>query len=239
MASWRAAAAQETVFAAIGDTLVFFRASVHDAYVARFARNFIKRRQSGSVFSRFAGTRFLSASAGMGLAAAVAREERDPGPESLLRLLSSTEGPHRIGVGVLPSPLRALLAAFLAWLMAGGLSYTVMIYPHVLPWLMVAAAVCFATRPDLDSFLAWTKRCAPQVAKNKKMLVDKIRTQVAPYIMGLRPPVLSDYGLFSVVTLMDHADYVYVYAGFMSRWCLLGWYNAADDYNFDKIGMVR
>lgn len=67
------------------------------------------------------------------------------------------------------------------------------------------------------------------------MLLDKLRAQVAPYMMGLRPPTLDDYALFSVVTVVDHADYVYVYLGFLSRWGLLGWYNIADDYNFDKI----
>lgn len=67
------------------------------------------------------------------------------------------------------------------------------------------------------------------------MLFDKLRAKMAPYVMGLRPPTLDDYGLFSVVTVVDHADYVYLYAGFLSRWVLLGWYNIADDYNFDKI----
>ncbi|CDF77501.1 unnamed protein product [Chondrus crispus] len=50
--------------------------------------------------------------------------------------------------------------------------------------------------------------------------------------------MLDDYALFSVVTVVDHADYVYVYAGVLGRWCLLGWYNIADDYNFDKIRAI-
>lgn len=120
-------------------------------------------------------------------------------------------------------------------LVVGLLGYVVVVFPHAVPWLLLSATVCFAARPDLDSFRAWTKRCAPMVAKKKTMLLDKVRAQMAPYMMRFNPPVLDDYGLFSVVTVIDAADYVYVYAGFLSRWVLLGWYNIADDYNFDKI----
>lgn len=67
------------------------------------------------------------------------------------------------------------------------------------------------------------------------MLLDKVRASVAPYVMRLNPPVLDDYGVCSVVTVVDGADYVYVYVGFLGRWMLLGWYNRGDDYNFDKI----
>ncbi|PXF40967.1 hypothetical protein BWQ96_09322 [Gracilariopsis chorda] len=95
-------------------------------------------------------------------------------------------------------------------------------------------AICFATRPDLHNFLACVTERAPQLAKRKTLLLDRIRVRLAPYIMKVRQPVLYDCGLFSVLTVVDHADYVYVYAGALSRWCLLGWYNVADDYNFDR-----
>lgn len=223
---------------AIGDTIVLFRTSVQDAYVARVARMLRRKRgkgTGGAILTRVSGSTLLNASAGMGLAAVVAREHRDPGPESLLRMLSSTSGPQRIGVGWLPAAIRDLLARLCAWFSSAFSVWVMAWYPHVLPCIFVTSAVCFATRPDLASFVAWTKSCAPRVAARKTMFIDKLRAQVAPYVMGLRPPVLDDYGLFSIVTVMDHADYVYVYAGFLSRWCLLGWYNISDDYNFDKI----
>lgn len=172
----------------------------------------------------------------MGLAALVAQEQRQvSAPVSLLRLLSSTKGPQRLGIGWLPAPARMVAGGLMVGLVVGLLGYVVVVFPHAVPWLLLSATVCFAARPDLDSFRAWTKRCAPMVAKKKTMLLDKVRAQMAPYMMRFNPPVLDDYGLFSVVTVIDAADYVYVYAGFLSRWVLLGWYNIADDYNFDKI----
>lgn len=242
--AWRKLARQhattrQNAMASIGDTLVFFRSEVRDINLARVARRLLRRRRStGAGIVTRVNSRLLNASAGMGLAAVVAREQRDAGPESLLRILSSTEGPHRIGVGTLPPALRNYLAWLFGYLTAMCTSILIFMHPQAIPWLIVTAAVCFATRPDLDSFSAWTRRCAPLVAAQKTMLLDKLRATVAPYFMSLRPPVLSDYGLFSIVTLIDHADYVYVYAGFLSRWCLLGWYNMADDYNFDKIYLV-
>lgn len=176
----------------------------------------------------------------MALAALVAQEQRDAsGPVSLLRLLSSTAGPQKLGIGWIPAPVRILLANFLLCATLGAGVWLVVLFPAVVPWLATGAAVLFAARPDLDSFRMWTRRTAPKVAERKTLLVDKIRAKVAPYVMGLRPPVLDDYALFSVVTVVDHADYVYVYAGVLGRWCLLGWYNVADDYNFDKIRAAR
>ena len=190
---------------------------------------------------RFVSARPLPAAAGMALAA-IAREQPSSTPESLLRILSTEhpdEGPRRIGIGVL-SPLgRSLLALFTTILAIVSVVALVVTHPSLTPWVVGTATVGFATRPDRDSFLAWARACAPKVAERKKIIGDKIRARLAPYVMRFRPLYLNDYGLFSVVTFKDHADYVYVYAGFLSRWCLLGWYNVQDDYNFDKILTVR
>lgn len=219
-----------------GDTLLLVRARVAYKQLSRLAQGLRPpRRRAGSFLSR------MNASAGMALAAALAAERRPPVvPPNLLRMLASTSGPQRFGVGLFPPLLRSLLATalFLVGIALG--IFTLVQYPTILPWLFSAFGVCFATRPDLASFFIWVKQSAPLVAARKTLLVDKLRATIAPYVMGFgSQPVLTDYGVFSVVTLMDSADYVYVYAGAMSRWCLLGWYNANDDYNFDRIRALR
>lgn len=240
---WRRMSHRANAMTAFGDNIVLLRTSLRDMemYATRIARTLrdssIRSTRLRGIVMRVAnGPNILNAAAGMGLTAVITQEGRDRGgPESILRLLSSTDGPQKIGVGVLPAPLRLALANLLACVTGGAAIYFVTMFPQVVPWFVICVAVLFATRPDLHSFQAFTKASAPVLAKKKAQLVDKLRTQIAPYMMGLRPPTLADYGLFSVVTVVDHADYVYVYAGALSRWCLLGWYNMADDYNFDKI----
>lgn len=218
--------------ACVGDGLVLFRGAIKGVVRERMSA---WRRAGGRHLRVANGPRILNAT-GMGLAAAITREEREsPGLESVLRMLSSTEGPQRMGIGVLPRALRILAAIALAQAAAGSLFLLISAYPAALPWIVAAVVVAFATRPDANSFRAWVKDRAPEVAQTKQVLVDRLRARAAPYVMGLRPPAVRYYGLFTVVTVCDHADYVYVYLGCLSRWCLLGWYNAREDWNFDRI----
>eukprot|EP00177_Eucheuma_denticulatum_P008740 GFKZ01015878.1.p1 GENE.GFKZ01015878.1~~GFKZ01015878.1.p1 ORF type:complete len:321 (+),score=29.48 GFKZ01015878.1:26-964(+) len=236
---WRAST--ESSMTALGDSLLLFRTHLRQSYLDQLTRT-LQRAQRGKRPSKRIVTRLASSSslcnaaAGMGLAALVAQEERElSAPTSLLRLLSSTKGPQRAGIGWLSPEARAIVGGLLLSVMVNALGFVVMLFPHAVPWVLVSVAVCFAARPELESFRAWTRRCAPMVARRKTMLLDKVRASVAPYVMGLNPPVLDDYGVCSVVTVVDGADYVYVYVGFLGRWMLLGWYNRGDDYNFDKI----
>lgn len=253
---WRAFSSRSPTMAVLGDAVLLFRSTSLDPTTAsRVVRHLQRKalpprasrsaaaagrgaaRSGGRVVTRLASpVAAVHAATGMGLVALAAHEQRvSSGPVSLLRILSSTDGPQQLGIGWIPKPIRILLANFALCATLGAAVWLVVLNPVAVPWLVTAAAVLFAARPDLDSFRRWTRQTAPKVAQRKALLVDKIRTTVAPYMMALRPPVLDDYALFSVVTVVDHADYVYVYAGVLGRWCLLGWYNIADDYNFDKI----
>lgn len=181
------------------------------------------------------GPRLLNA-AGMGLTAAITREDREgsPMPSILLRLIASSEGPQKIGVGLLPSDVRDVTASLLCNGAVVACAYAAWVMPTILPWMILCAMLAYATRPDLESFRTFMKERAPELARGKAEIVDRIRVYAAPYLMGLcNPPHVSDYGLFTVITVRDYADYVYVYFGFLSRWLLLGWYNAEDDFNFD------
>lgn len=156
-----------------------------------------------------------------------------------IRDLRTNNGPRTIGIGWIPSSVHSLLAGLLFLLSFCSTAFVIVSYPYTLPWILAAASLAFSTRPDVDSFLAWTRREAPRVAAQKALLIDKLRAISTPFVITwIRRPDLVDYGLFSVVTLTDHADYVYVYAGVFSRWFLLGWYNLLDEYNFDDASAV-
>lgn len=178
-----------------------------------------------------------SESVGMALAAVSASEGHSLQiPSFLLKLFNYDDGPRQIGIGWIPPSLYVLLAALLAVLSVCTTLTTFVFFPQTLPWFLWASSLAFSTRPDIDSFLAWTRKEAPVIAAQKKLFVDKIRASFAPYMIAwFQRPALLDYGLFSIVTFTDHADYVYIYAGAFSRWVLLGWYNKHDNYNFDKI----
>lgn len=212
------------------------RAAVRRA--ARAARA-ARRGVGGGVVVVEAGPRLLHC-AGMGLTAAITREERD-GERGLvsgkiLRLLASTKGPQRIGIGWLSGDLRKLGSAVVFHGVTVCCAYLAWMVPGVWPWVAVLAVVAYGTRPDLASFRQFLKERAPEVARRKTEFVDRLRARLAPYMMGLLDaPVVSDYGMFTVISVTDYADYVYVYFGFLSRWVLLGWYNAHDDYDFDKV----
>jgi hypothetical protein len=185
-----------------------------------------------------AGPRLMHA-AGMGLTAAITREEREEDrgvSQGILRMLSSTKGPQRIGIGWLSEDVRRLGAAavFHSAMVAGA--YVAWMIPAAWPWVAMCAVVAYATRPNLASFRQFLRERAPDVARRKTELVDRIRARLAPYLMGLcDPPTVHDYGLFTIVSARDYADYVYVYFGFLSRWVLLGWYNADHEFDFDKL----
>lgn len=190
-----------------------------------------QRKRSVSMLTR------LNASAGMPLAATLATQHHPYHlPPAMLRLISSpsSTGPHRLGIGILPPFLHTLLALLLALLAAAAATATLLHNPALAPWAVAIATIAFATRPNLPSFFQWVRESAPHVVARKALVVDKLRASVAPYVLQfIRRPTLADYGLFSLVTATDADDYVYVYAGVLSRWCLLGWYNRQDDYNFD------
>lgn len=213
--------------------LLLIRSPLSPRMIKRLART-CRRRQlrSTSLLSR------LNATASMALATTLVGTEHHQYnvPPIFLRLLASTEGPHRIGIGWIPSSWHTLLAALCAILLLSSLMITLTAQPQLAPWTITLCAVLFSSRPDLASFFQWTKESAPYIAQQKTLYVDKVRATLAPYMLQLvRRPTLKDYGLFSIVVAVDTADYVYVYAGVLSRWCLLGWYNLHDDYNFDKL----
>lgn len=158
---------------------------------------------------------------------------------SVFRDLRANNGPRKIGIGWIPPSLHSVLAAILFLLSLCGSAIIILSYPQSLPWFVGGGILAFSTRPDLDSFLAWTRREAPRVAARKALLIDKLRAISTPFVITwIKRPDLTDYGLFSLVTLSDHADYIYIYAGVFSRWFLLGWYNLLDDYNFDYIDTI-
>ncbi|CAN8077094.1 unnamed protein product [Agarophyton chilense] len=209
--------------ASVGDALVVLRGA---------ARSSVGRRV-GTI--RAVPGRYVRAAVGMAWAAAVASEPRHTLSASLFRESASDQGPRRIGIGCLSPFWRKMLARLVATLLGGGAVYVAICCPQGVGAVILAALLCFATRPDLKSFVTWIRERAPAVANGKQLFVDRVKVLAAPYLLSLRPPVLQDYGLFSLVTLTDRADYVYVYAGCMSRWCLLGWYNCADEYDFDAV----
>lgn len=155
--------------------------------------------------------------------------------KSFLRMLCSDCGPRRIGIGWIPP---AYHIAVTACLLSGIVAILACLFPIAIVWAgIVAMIVAFATRPDVESFSKWTKRKGPEVARSKIYWADKLRASVAPYVMGVMGggPSVSDYGVVTVITVTDAADYVYIYLGGLSRWFLLGWWNRKDDYNFDRI----
>lgn len=216
--------------------LLLIRSPLSPSLLNRLSRAFRPRRPRSVTFS----TR-LNAATGMALAATLATERHGfQLPPSLLRLLASTDGPQRIGIGWIPASWHTILAALCAILLLTSLVTALSVQPQLAPWLVTLCAILFATRPDLVSFFRWTRQAAPYVAGQKTLWVDKVRATVAPYMLQLvKRPTLKDYGLFSIVVAVDTADYVYVYAGIMSRWCLLGWYNRNDDYDFDALATVH
>lgn len=176
--------------------------------------------------------------AGMGLTAAITREERDEDrglPQVVLRMLSSTKGPQSIGIGWLREDVRRVTGAVLFHSAVVGVAYVAWMVPAAWPWVGVCSMIAYATRPDLAGFRRFIRERAPDVARRKTDFIDRVRARLAPVMMGLcEKPVVQDYGLFSVVSVHDYADYVYVYFGVLGRWVLLGWYHSGDDFNFDN-----
>jgi hypothetical protein len=224
-----------TLFGTLGDTTVLLR----DRAAERMSTAF--RRAAARQNAVRDGPRVLHA-AGMGLTAAITREDREgsPTPQSLLRLLSSTKGPQQIGIGWLSQDVRALTAAALYHSALAVSAYIAWMVPAALPWIAVCAALAYATRPNLASFRAFLRERAPDVARRRAELIDRIRARTAPYLMAFgAPPVVSDYGLFTVVTVRDYADYIYVYCGCLNRWCLLGWYRDEKvNYDVDRVSGI-
>lgn len=196
------------------------------------------RRVGGDRAAVAAGPRLMHA-AGMGLTAAITREEREEDrglSQGLLRMLSSTKGPQRIGIGLLSEDLRRISGQVLVHSTLAVCAYVAWSVPAAWPWLAVFSLIAYATRPDRSSFRQFLRDRAPDVARRKTELFDRLRARLAPYMMGLcDPPVVHDYNFFTLISVRDYADYVYVYFGFLGRWLLLGWYNAEQEYNFDAI----
>lgn len=212
--------------------LLFIRSPLSPSLLKRLSRALRSRRPRSLKLA----TR-LNATTGMAIAATLGTEPHSfQLPQSIVRLLASTEGPHRIGIGWIPRSWHTILAAICAILLLTSLVATLSAQPQLAPWFVTICAIMFATRPDLMSFFRWTRYAAPYVASQKTLWVDKVRATLAPYMLQLvKRPTLTDYGLFSIVVAVDTADYVYVYAGVMSRWCLLGWYNRGEVYDFDAL----
>lgn len=235
---------------ALGDTILFF--SSHGKYMRKVARNVLKtapnKRDTSRLIGRLAGTRVLSATAGMGMASLVEREGSQRGAfwnGGLMSFLASAEGPQKIGIGRLSSVQRAVLGGVILWASAMVMGWAMIVYPHMVNWMMFSAMLLFATRPDVDSFVRWVKAYAPKVADRKERWVDRARTRLTPYLMEVgrgfdgmgwrrigdifKIPALRDYGICSVVVMQDYGGYEYVYLGGLGRWCLLGWYNQQEE----------
>lgn len=212
--------------------LLLIRSPLSPSLLKRLSRAFRPQR----LRSLRLATR-INASTGMAIAATLGTERHGfQLPSSIVRLLASTEGPHQIGIGWIPQSWHTIFAAICALLLLTSLMVTLSAQPQLAPWVVTVCAVLFATRPDLESFFRWTRHAAPYVASQKTLWVDKVRATLAPYMLQLvKRPTLTDYGLFSIVVAVDTADYVYMYAGIMSRWCLLGWYHRHQDYDFDTL----
>lgn len=199
-------------------------------------RSFAAAVRRGSNTVRLpSGPRVLNAS-GMGLAAAITMEDReDPG---ILGALMNAEGPVRMGIGWLPRILRILLGALVVHVVAIGAVYAAWLYAGVMPWVLIGALVMYGTRPDLRSFKEWVKSKAPEVAARKTEWVDKVRARIGPFLLGFSDPDVRDFSLFTVITLRDVHDFMYLYFGILGRWYLLGWWDAESDYDFDKIRAI-
>lgn len=218
-----------TIFECIGESTIILRDGA-----AELITSAIRRAGARQAIIRN-GPRMLHA-AGMGLTAAITREDRDATtiPSSVLRLLSSTKGPQQIGIGWLSHDVRALSAIALYHSAIVFSAYLVWMAPAYLPWIAIFAVVAYATRPNLGSFRAYIRERAPEVARKKTEIIDRVRARLAPYMLEVgSAPEVNDYGFFSIVSVRDYADYVYVYLGVFSRWILLGWYRA--EFDFDRI----
>ena len=196
-------------------------------------RSFAAAIKRGSESVRLpSGPRMLNAS-GMGLAAAITHDDReDPG---LLGALMNAEGPVRMGIGWLPKMLRILFGVIVVNAIVAAAFYAAWIWAGVMPWVCIGALVMYGTRPDLRSFKDWVKVKAPEVAARKQDWIDKIRARLGPYLLGFSDPDVRDCRFFTIITLRDVHDFLYLYLGVLGRWYLLGWWDAESDYDFDKI----
>ena len=232
---------------ALGDTILFFT-TTHGKQMRNVVKRVLRsapKRQNTRLMHRLAGTRLLSATTGMGLAALVGREAGSGVTFKLSNLLVSTEGPHRIGIGWLTSLQRYMLSAFMAWCGFLSVGCSLIFYPQFIHWALLSLMVLYSTRPNMNSFVGWVAECAPKVAKKKDKLMDRVRTRMTPILMQvgigvdslgweraagmLKLPTLKDYGICCLVFMQDYGGYEYVYLGGLGRWCLLGWYHLDDE----------
>lgn len=172
---------------------------------------------------RVRGVTALTASA-LGVAAAVTHEDRGAGL-AILSAISDTSGPHTYGVGLLPPRGRLAVGAGLATAAVAALGWLVWAFAATAaPAVVLGLLLAWATRPGAVELVGQMRAAAPEVARRKEGVVERVRVRMAPYLVRLQAMRVSDWGLFSIATVGDWVDYQYLYLGALNRWWLVGWW---------------